>query len=225
MALIPSISSFINNQPIDNKTPVYYNNQQVPLPQDVIPNQALQEIGNQTVTYNNQTVNIIQIYPAVADPTNNPSFIQIGNVILPATTLIMVNNSKIIARSQIIDGVEVYEHIARKACDIQLDFVITEGAVKGNAMYTSSGNNTASISPDTDTSFPQQQLNLLWQSIWNPNSEQTIINSYLNGLGIGKIIIESINPATVRGSKNIPVTIKALESIPSNSLILNSNPT
>jgi hypothetical protein len=44
----------------------------------------------------------------------------------------------------------------------------------------------------------------------------------LNNLGILEIIIKGVKPATVRGSKNVPITIKAFENIPGQSIIISN---
>lgn len=153
--------------------------------------------------------------PPAIDPTNQPSVIYIGGLQLPPDTLIMLTGGKIITKDPILDGVVVFEHIARHPYEIEFDLVIREqGAINGF--------NTGDTIPGFSLSgnFPQQALNKLWKQVWEPNSVQQVTNTYLNGIGILEIVIESIHPATVRGSKNIPVKIRAYENIPGQSLII-----
>lgn len=149
------------------------------------------------------------------DPTNQPSIIYIGGLQLPPDTLIMLTGEKIITKDPILDGVVVFEHIARHPYEIEFDLVIREqGAINGF--------NTGDVIPGFSLvgAFPQQAMNKLWKQVWEPDSVQSLTNTYLNGLGIMEIVIESVRPATVRGSKNIPVKIRAYENIPGQSLII-----
>jgi hypothetical protein len=157
---------------------------------------------------------------AGTDQSNNPSLITLGNVTLPASTLIMISDKKNIAQSQILDGVSVFEHVNRGPAEITLDFTITEGRVKGNEISDSSGGFSTPISNQFDRSFPQQQANFVWTNLWLPNTVVSVTNTYLNGLGIMSVIIEDIQVATVRGSLNIPVKIRAWENQPGQTIII-----
>lgn len=151
--------------------------------------------------------------PPTVDQTNNPSLINIGGIYLPQDTEIYLNGRKVLAESQIIDGVSVFEHILRKPYEIEFNVVVREStAIPGS-------NFDPFVSP-TSNAFPQSQLNYLWYNIWTPNTVNTITNTYLNGLGIQEIIISDISPATVRGSKNIPLRIRAFENQPGLSIII-----
>lgn len=147
--------------------------------------------------------------PTAVDPTNNPSLINIGGNVLPPDTEVRISGEKILAESQIIDGVSVFEHIARKPYEIEFMVVVREvGAIGTNPV------------PGAVWPFPQVELNEIWQTIWVPNTVQTIQNTLINGLGILEIIIKSIAPATRLGSKNIYARIKAYENQPGQTIIL-----
>lgn len=140
------------------------------------------------------------------DPTNDPSSIAIGGIFLPASTQIVIRGEKIIAESQIIDGVSVFEHISRKPYEIDFDITIWQG----------DNSNQAS------TKFPQQQINDLWSLIWLPNSVQGVSNTYLNGIGIQQIIIKSISPQPRLGSTVLVMRIKAFENQVGQTIIISS---
>lgn len=134
--------------------------------------------------------------PYVVDQSNNPSAIAIGGIFLPATTQIILRGEKTIAESQIIDGVSVFEHISRKPYEIDFDIKI----------WQQDNSNLAS------TTFPQQQVNNIWNDIWSPNTVQILNNTYLNGLGVQQIIIKSISPMPQLGSTILTIRIKAFEN-------------
>jgi hypothetical protein len=140
--------------------------------------------------------------PPQRDLTNNPSLINIGGVTLPTDTVIYVNGSKTLAQSKILDGVSVIERIMRDPYELEFECVVRSQDAQGNYV------------------FPQDALDNFWNNIWIPDTVQTIQNTYLNKLGIQEIVIESITPTTVRGSKNIPLRIRAYENIPGQTIIV-----
>lgn len=139
------------------------------------------------------------------DPTNNPSLVVIGGIALPPDVVIMLNGHKILAMSRILDGISVVEHVGREP--YKLEFEATFRITQDNGLTYI---------------FPQDALDDLWTNIWLPNSIQTIQNTYLNKLGIQEIIIEDIMPVTVRGSKNVPFKLKAIENVIGQTLIATS---
>lgn len=161
---------------------------------------------NPTVRYAGFTLpnDVLPPQKSIADPTNDPSSIVIGNIFLPASTQVILRGEKIIAESQIIDGVSVFEHISRKPYEIDFDIKIWQGDNSNQASRT----------------FPQQQINNIWNDVWNPNSVQVLNNTYLNGLGIQQIIIKSINPMPQLGSTILTIRIKAMENQIGQSIII-----
>lgn len=190
----------INGQPLPN-TNVQYEGRTLPQDAAILGEPPI----NPTVKYAGFTLpnDAVQPQRQTQDPTNNPSGIQIGNVFLPATTQIIVRGEKIIAESQIIDGVSVFEHISRKPYEIDFDVTIWQG----------------DNSDQASTSFPQQQINEIWNIIWQPNTVQTLNNTYLNGLGVQQIIVKSINPQPKLGSTNVIIRIKTYENQPGQSIM------
>lgn len=163
----------------------------------------------------------VQQVDVVIDPTNQPSVIVIGGYTLPPDTIIMLTGKKIIAKDAILDGVVVYEHIARHPYEIEFDVIVREdGAIPGYANQINTSGQQYTQQP-----FPQIGINNIWRQIWLPDSVQQIQNTYLNGLGILEVIIEEVRPTAVRGSKNIPLKIKAYENIPGQSIIISNSTT
>jgi hypothetical protein len=160
-----------------------------------------------TIVYDGAT---LQRIPAAAIPnfpdgSNNPSYCVIGGIVLSADIILPLKNDKILAESQIIDGVTVFEHVSRKAAEIDFEFTIfPPGVINGTASNTNAYNNA--------TTFNQQSLNAFWSNLWLINSVQDVQNTYLNGLGITQVILKSIAVQPERGKPNIIVKVKALEN-------------
>lgn len=204
---------FINNIPKVNPNVQYEGKT---YPQDKVPLAPVPVDPN--VNYNGQVFprDRIQYQPPVADPTNQPSIIVIGGYQLPPDTLIRLGGKKVITKDAILDGVVVFEHISRYPYEIEFDIIIREdGAIPG--FSTTIDVSAAANAPQP---FPQLSINNVWRQVWLPDSVQTIQNTYLNNLGILEIVIESIDPALVRGSKNIPIRMRAYENVPGKSLII-----
>lgn len=155
------------------------------------------------VNYNGKTLpqDKVTYVPPQKDLTNNPSLVVIGGITLPADTAIYLNGKKNLATSKILDGVSVVERISREPYELEFECVVR----------TQQG---------TGYIFPQDELDNLWSNVWLPDSVQTIQNTYLNKLGIQEIIIESVSPTTVRGSKNIPLRIRGYENVPGQTLLV-----
>lgn len=144
----------------------------------------------------------------VKDYSNYPSLTIIGltlaeGVKLPSDCAIYINGKKTIAQSKILDGVAVFERILRDPYEIEFEFVLRTKADTGGEYI-----------------FPQKAIETVWKNIFLPDSVLKIQNTYLNGLGVTEIVVESITPTTVRGSKNMPVRIKCFENIEGSSIII-----
>lgn len=191
----------INGQPLPDPNVNYAGRN---LPADAAP--LAEPPINENVNYAGRTLPAQAVTPTPFTPdlSNNPSAIVIGSVFLPASTQINLRGEKIIAESQIIDGVSVFEHISRKPYEIDFDITIWQG----------DNSNLAS------TAFPQQQLNNLWTDVWQANTVQNLNNTYLNGLGIQQIIIKSIAPQPRLGSTVLVIRIKAYENQVGQTIIM-----
>lgn len=172
---------------------------------------------NPNVNYNGSTFprDKITYAPPEIDETNDPSVLLIGGLFLPADTMVYIDGLKTNARSQILDGVEVTEHINRKATNIEFDIVIREYG----ALASQFGNNPQGIGK-LSRAFPQDQLVEFWDTVWLPNTVHKVQHTLLNKLGLLEIIIDNVNVTTVRGSKNIPIRLTAYENVPGQSLII-----
>jgi hypothetical protein len=191
--------ALINGQPIQNEN-VEYNGKI--LPRDAA---ALADPPFDTsVVYAGQEVTQMpaKFTPVQIDLTNNPGAIIIGSVTLPNNTNILINGEKIIAESQILDGVSVFEHVSRKAYEIEFKLKLYDP-------------NNPSYSP-----FPQQQITNIWNNLWTNNTIYTVQNTFLNQLNISSIIIKSIKPSPRLGSPIVDMVIKAFENQVGQSIIM-----
>jgi hypothetical protein len=196
---------FIKDALIPDDTKVYYNGSILPL-QAKRPVQTTGDTAGvqADVNYNGgqyprdkKTFN-----PPAKDLTNNPSLVTIGGITLPADTVIYLNGFKTLAQSKILDGVTVIERVSREPYELEFECVVRAQDAAGNYI------------------FPQDALDNLWTNVWIPDTVHTINNTYLNKLGIQEIVIESITPTTVRGSKNIPLRLRAYENVPGQTIIV-----
>lgn len=162
-------------------------------------------VTDPNVNYNGATLprDKVEYKPIPKDLTNNPSLCIIGGVTLPGDTIVYLSGEKNLVQSQILDGVSVFERIFRKPYQIEFEMVIRQKSADGENYV-----------------FPQDELYNFWSKVWVPDTIQIVQNTYLNKLGISQIIIESIEPTTLRGSKNLPLRLKAWENVPGQSLII-----
>lgn len=113
---------------------------------------------------------------------------------LPYDVIISINGNKLIAQSQIIDGVVAYERITRKPFDIDFSFTLRQI------------NNKKWV-------FPISELSNFDYNVWTLDGVIDVENSMLNGMGIFKIIIETVQYTTIAGSTDMPVKLKCLEDV------------
>lgn len=137
------------------------------------------------------------------DQSNNPSLTIINGVQLPLDTAIYLNGKKIHAVSTILDGVSVVERIRREPYEIEFEGVLRVKDSSGSGYV-----------------FPQDAAKEMQDNIFFPNSVLKVQNTFLNKLGIQELIIDSFNPVTVRGSKNVPFRMRAFENVPGKTLIV-----
>lgn len=173
------------------------------LPKDAVPYRPNPVDVN--VPYNGKILpgQAVPFVPAIKDLTNNPSLLIVGGITCPSDTIIYLTGNKIIAMSNILDGVSVFEHISRRPYELEFEFVVRQKSADGNGYV-----------------FPQDDFYNIWTKIWIPNSVLTLQNTYLNKLGIQEIVVQNMSPTTVRGTKNLPVKFQAWENVPGQSLII-----
>lgn len=187
---------FLNNIPVVNPE-VKYHGETIP------PKGPLVDVlTDPTVNYAGKTLPQQRVTPQPfgIDPTNLPSSIVIGDIFLPYSTNIMIKGEKILAESQILDGVSVFEHISRKPYEIDFEILIWDS--------------------QSNAPFPQETINNIWSGIWITDTVQPLNNTFLNGIGILEIIIKSISPAPRLGSTNVMMKIKAFENQPGQTIII-----
>lgn len=123
-------------------------------------------------------------------------------VVLPADVKLSAEVQKIIAETTILDGVPVTEHIRRGPVQIEFEFTIR--AKSGQ-----------------DYIFGQDFLDALFTNIIYPDTIIYVQNTALNKIGISQLICRHGAFDTVRGNINIPMTIKFIENVVGQSLIIN----
>jgi hypothetical protein len=153
---------------------------------------------------------------------NQVNQVLINDYQLPLDVVISINGRKVIAESQIVDGVEVFERIAKKSMRITFDFTL-RGIIK----------DTTHLGVPLDRYvFPMQSINPLWdatrsndiieffKSVWVPDEVVSLKNVLLNGLGINQIIVgDSYEMKTTRGSVDVGIVLKAIENYYSVKLV------
>jgi hypothetical protein len=147
----------------------------------------------------------VKYVPPPVDLTNNPSRLLIAGIQLPQDCVIYITGKKVIAQTQILDGVAVYERILRAPYDLEFEMVLRTPNPNINGSYI----------------FPQDDMLNIWNNVWLKDTVVTIDNTYLNKLVISEMVIEEISPTTIRGSRNLPLRLKGYENIPGLSLIVN----
>jgi len=135
----------------------------------------------------------------IIDQTNNPSQVNLNGIDLPIDVLITLNDEKIIAESKILDGVSIFERVARKPFEINFDFNLRELDITKKYI------------------FPTTLAYDIITNIWQIDQVVNCKNSFLNKLGINDIIVKSITFAPFRGSTTLFCSLKCLENWNSNN--------
>jgi hypothetical protein len=164
----------------------------------------------------------------IIDQSNNPSLVEFQYIIdfttnkteirwlpLPPDVIIIIDGEKIIAESQILDGVMLFERVSRKPFDIDFNFTIRNNIDKSpsNSSFQNIINNVQyNLTNNTGTKFPQDAINDYISILWNPNEVVKVRNTLLNGIGINELIIKKITITPIRGSTSVSGTIKCLEN-------------
>jgi hypothetical protein len=143
------------------------------------------------------------------DDNSNVSQVVLGGFTLPYDVIITINGNKIIAQSQILDGVAVFERVTRKPVEIEFDFVMRS---KNTTQRTATlGSFSLPLAKQTEWVFPLTETSEMMQKIWIKDQVLEVDNVYLNKLGIKQVILQDIQLTTIRGKTDVPVRIKAIE--------------
>lgn len=163
------------------------------------------ETVDPNVVYNGRSLpaDKVEYVAPTKDLSNDPGLVVLGPITLPADTAIYINGKKVLAESKILDGVSVFERIQRDPYEIEFEIILRQKNSAGVAYV-----------------FPQQLVQEIWEKIWLPDSVLDVQNTYLNGLGVFQIVVDSISPTTVRGSTNLPVRLHCFENVLGKSIIV-----
>lgn len=131
---------------------------------------------------------------------------------------ISTSHSKVVARSQIIDGEEIFERMSVKTTEITLNGRVL---VKqwSQTDFSGLGRGLSQIltgTPDPALASRQydllQALSLVNRKIYKPNDIISVSNLYLNYLGITDVLIVSMNTSPLVGSVGFEFSIRALDA-------------
>lgn len=163
--------------------------------------------------------NIFTSFKGDPQDINDVCIVKINGIQLPLDVQISIDGSKIIAQSQILDGVAVYEKVTRKPYNIDLDFVVRgikktqpTGIIPGLTFNKPIINQWVFGMEDSeDNGIYYPGITTINGYCWETDKVLPIENVFLNKLGIQQIIISDIQMTTIRGSINLPVKFKCLE--------------
>jgi hypothetical protein len=141
-------------------------------------------------------------YKGDLNDTNQVCFVSLNGVQLPVDVQISMNGNKIIAQSQILDGVSVFERVSRKPMDIDFDFTM-------RSQKTTYGR---FLKPAINTwIFPIDGINDVFSLIWEKDQVLEVKNLFLEKLGIRQVVVSDIQITTIRGSVDVPIKLKCIE--------------
>ena len=141
-------------------------------------------------------------YKGDLNDTNQVCFVSLNGIRLPIDVQISLNGTKVIAQSQILDGVSVFERVTRKPFDIDFDFTMRDQKVA----------QAKGLKPSINTwIFPLDETNALFGYIWEPDKVLQVQNLFLNKLGIQQVIVSDIQISTIRGNVDVPIKLKTIE--------------
>jgi hypothetical protein len=133
---------------------------------------------------------------------NNPDSFQ-----LPLDVDISFSGDKLIAQSQILDGVAVYERVTRKPFEINFSFTLRETQI------TSS---TLGFHRDRFI-FPMELSKEFHQKVWLKDEVLKVDNIWLNKLGILQVVLNDMQVGTKPGNTDIFIKMKCTEDTYSTS--------
>jgi len=137
----------------------------------------------------------------VGPPPVTGASLQNGGIVLPADVQIRIRGQKTIGTVGILDGVEITQHVRRRAAIITFEF-------------------TARAYNAGQWAFAQDFMADLYNKIYLQPYVIYVQNTMLNKRGITQLVCENEDVDTVRGSINMPMTLTFRENIPGKSLTL-----
>jgi hypothetical protein len=140
---------------------------------------------------------------------NQVNKVVLGVYELPLDVLIILNGNKMIAQSQILDGVAVFERVTRKPFDIDFDFTLRETVTNTNTVTIFK--KTFDLAQTNRFIFPLESMNSFFQNVWKSDEVLRIDNAFLNKIGINQVVLNDIQITTIRGNTDIGIKIKTIE--------------
>lgn len=145
---------------------------------------------------------------------NNKNFHTLVQPFFEITT----SHSKVVSRSQIIDGEEVFERMSVKATEIDIRGTILVDQWKQYG-FQNLGRGAVQIATDTqdwNNAYKQREMldaiDIVNRQVYKPNETIQVENPYLNQMGIEYILIISMNTSPLVGSVGFEFSIKALDA-------------
>jgi hypothetical protein len=188
------------------------------LPRDAAP--IIMPQPNPNVNYTDYTLpKDAQDIIVFTDPTNTPGQVTLGGIQLSVDVLTFLEDKKILIVTHILDGVSVIERISRDPCNIEFEGFLRMQD-QGGQQYRNTNNPPSGASGPINNIFAQKFLNDVWTNVFIPDTVSAVKNSFLNGIHISQVVVESIAVRPKRGSTDIACRIKAIENVPGTSLII-----
>lgn len=140
---------------------------------------------------------------------NDVNIVKLNGYTLPEDVQFSINYDKMIAQSQILDGVVVYERVTRKPAEITFEFTLREK--KSKTPVIGVGGAELNLATQTKYVFPMQLSKEIIQSVFNVDSVLKVENSYLNSVGIFQVVVSEMGIQLNRGTVNVPVRMRCYE--------------
>ena len=137
----------------------------------------------------------------------NYGLVTLNGLTLPNDCIFSPEFEKTIAKSQIVDGVEVFQRISRKSTSVTFDFTLRQEITTEGTFLQANKDEYV---------FPIDKLIELYTETFKPDKVLTVNNIVLNRLGIKLLIVEKFRPTLIRGSVSIPCVLTCYEDYYSN---------
>lgn len=132
--------------------------------------------------------------------------LKINNVVIPVPFDMTINGKKVISKSVIIDGGEVFERISTRSSNIELSGKIIVDTKLSNA-YLSNANDE-----ENNAAEFVNKITIFKDSIIKPNEVLVIVNPILNTLGIDSVILEDHKIKPIIGACGFEWSLSCIEA-------------
>ena len=161
-------------------------------------------------------------FTAFNDLFNKPGEIRLNNgvqeIVLPPDTVILPDAEKIIPQCVILDGVSVFERVARKPTLLEMRGTFRMQDINGTRYNNT--NPPAGALGFINNVFPQDYINDVWTYTFLPDTVLIVKNSLLNGIGIQEVIVEKFSMEPGMGTKNVGFRLMCWEIVQGPNLII-----